>query len=84
MFKGKIRKFIVFPIMSIEDSNGDIFREEKGKPFEIFTGNLPNLKQVAEQYEVKYERDYISKLNQRINIEKASSGRSSRIRGSGK
>ena len=63
MFKGKVRRFILIPICTVEDENGNPVREEKGKPLIILTGNLPDLKLLATDLESNYDRDYFSKLN---------------------
>jgi hypothetical protein len=62
-FKGKVRRFLVIPICTVEDEEGNPIRDEKGKPFTVLLGNLPDFKQVAKQLEVKYDREYFSKLN---------------------
>lgn len=49
----KVTKFIITPILFILDKDGNMIGEQQLKSMPIYTGNLPDLREVAEKLERK-------------------------------
>ena len=71
-FQGRVRRFLLIPICTVEDEYGDAVREERMKPITVFSGNVPDLKEVAHQLEVKVNREYFSKLDPKASKDRRS------------
>lgn len=52
--KVKISKFILIPIASILDGNGEVIRERQLKPAQIFTAKGIDLRKFAERLEKSF------------------------------
>jgi hypothetical protein len=63
MFKGKIQRFVILPICSVYDDEGNLIREEKVKGITAYIGDVPDLKKLAETLEKKLNDDYFSRLH---------------------
>jgi hypothetical protein len=63
LFKGRIYKLLIFPICTVINENDEPVKEEKVKPFTVFTSNLSGLSKTIKDLEDKLNDQYFGKID---------------------
>lgn len=61
-FRGKVDKFILTPICSVLNEQGEVIDEKRLKPIQVFSANETNLKKIASELEETLNDRFFSKL----------------------